>query len=272
MKIEEEDSSDDDDDEPPEYLSDEEIMESNPALVDHFCRGVLPPELQVLFALSLIGEGGKDFLASKCIDAMAELKDDTPNYIEQKVADTDAICYPAWQVYHQAMTDQLPTIPALAFIADMLKKVKKEKEWARKIGPMFQSAMKSIESTGLLDQALDAEKSKNPNTILRRTHVLKIVLAGARFRVLQCELQLLSTNDPNRDVAACFEEVESVMCRLWNGEDGRLPSKSSVEVRARGLRSCKIGLLEFSNLHIDRHCKSLSNYSVSLSVRGLTSK
>lgn len=208
-------------------------MDSDPHLLDHLNRGVLTPELQVLLALCLIGEGGREFLASKCIDAISSLKDDTNDAIDLKVADTDVICHPAWQVYQHAMTDQLATIPALAFVADMLTNAQKESEWAPKVAHLFQCVMGSIQRSGLLEKALEVEKSKSPNTALRRTQIIKIVLAGARYRVLQCERQLVSHGNSSRDVISCFQDVEMVMSRLWHVDESGSPSQSSIKVRIK---------------------------------------
>lgn len=212
-------------------------MDSDPHLLDHLSRGVLTPELQVLLALCLIGEGGQEFLAAKCIDAISALKDDTHDAIDLQVADTDVICRPAWKVYQHAMTDQLATIPALAFIADMLKNAQKENEWAPKIAHLFQRVVDSIQGSGLLENALEAEKSKSPKTALRRTQIIKILLAGARYRVLQCERQLFSHENPSRDVIACFQNVESVLQRLWHVDKRRSPSSSTLNVRIK-IASC----------------------------------
>ena len=213
-----------------DYLSDEEAMDADPNLLDQLNRGILTPELQVLLALCLIGEGGRDYLASRCIDSLEALPDDTHNDISHKIADVGAISYPAWQVYRHAMTDQLTTVPALAFLADMLKKINKEHQWEPKVASRFLGAMNSICSKGLLDKVLEAGKTKCPETVLRRTQILKIVFAGARYSLLQCERMLQSTDDASRDISVCFENVVSMVHRIWRVEDKKFPSKSSIEV------------------------------------------
>ncbi|KAI2511093.1 hypothetical protein MHU86_3405 [Fragilaria crotonensis] len=89
--------------------------------------------------------------------------------------------------------------------------------------------MDSIGRLGLLEKALEAEKSKSPDTVLRRTQIIKIVLAGARYRVLQCKRQLLSTGNPSKEAIACFQDVESVVRRLWQVDESGSPSKSSIK-------------------------------------------
>lgn len=204
-------------------------------------------------------------MASKCIDAISSLKDDTCDAIDLKVLDVDVISRPEWQVYQHAMTDQLATIPALAFVADMLKSARKENEWAPKIAHIFQRAMDSIGRWGLLEKALEAEKSKSPDTVLRRTQIIKIVLAGARYRVLQCKRQLLSTGNPSKEATACFQDVESVVRRLWQVDESGSPSKSSIKVRVSSAGCAGIPMfLTISYRHTNRLCKSLRSRSVSL--------
>ena len=91
-------------------------------------------------------------------------------------------------------------------------------------------AMNSICGRGLLERVLEADKTKCPETVLRRTQILKIVFAGARYSVLQCERMLQSTDDAGRDVSTCFEDVASMVHRIWRVEDKSFPSKSSIEV------------------------------------------
>jgi hypothetical protein len=223
-----------DDDTVHEYLSDEEILLSNDGLAAHFKKGILPPELQVLYALCLVAAGGKDYLASKCMEAIKDLRDDTGDGIEQKLLDTDAICYPSWQVYRQAMTDQLTRIPAFSFVADVLQKTNTEKEWSIKLVALFCQEMVDMRASGIIAQALAAGTSKNPKIVLRKTQVFKIVLASARLNVLALDSRLDAMGShltAAQEALACYDELYPDFLQLWNVEHFGTPSKSSVEVR-----------------------------------------
>lgn len=211
------------------------MLSVSDGLADHFKKGILPPELQVLYALCLIASGGMDFLASKCIKAIEDLRDDTEDGIEQRMVDTDGICYPSWQVYSQAMTDPLTRIPAFSFVADLLGKTEKEKEWAAKLVPLFRSELELMRKSGIIDQALIAGNSEDLKIILRKTQVLKIVLASARLRVLSLEDRLdnadsLDASAAEEDAIACYDEIYPDFVSLWSVENVLTPSRSSVEV------------------------------------------
>lgn len=201
--------------------------------------GTLPPELQVLFALGLIAEGGKNFLASQCIKSIEGLDNDTAAAVEIKLVDTDTISYPAWQVYRRAMTNPLTKVAGLAFVADMLKKTNKEKEWADRLSPLFWKEIECMQAAGVIEQALSAEKSKSPGTVLRRTQVLKIALAGSRFRMVQADSEATCDSEKAADIfLQCFDDIYCAMRPLWKITEFGTPLTTSVEVCAEKKRRC----------------------------------
>jgi hypothetical protein len=205
-------------------------MDDDPKLLLLLKKGVLTPELQVLLALSLMGEGKKDFLAAKCILSLSDLENDCDHAIQISVVDNDPIGHPAWLLYRHAMTDQLRVVSALAFTADMLKKVKKEEIWAHLVSPYFQQAIESMQASGILVKALEAERLKVSDTIIRRTQVLKIVAAGTRYKVFQCLRELPHNERADEEVNRCIEQVSCTFKYLWHIDESGLPSKSSTEV------------------------------------------
>jgi len=215
----------------PQNLSDDEGIESNPGLISHLQKGILPPELQVLYALCLIGEGGKNYLVFKLIQSLQHLKDDMYQDIEQEIIDPEAKSNSSWLVYRRAMTDELGKIPALAFVTDLLRKVGREADWANQVAPYFRTTVDSMEVFGFLEQSLSKETPRSHHAVLISTQVVKIVLADARFRNLQCEV--ISRNmscaiDAHAFFSTHFDHCLTVLTRIWKVENG-IPSKSGVE-------------------------------------------
>lgn len=189
-----------------------------------------------MYALCLIGEGGKDFVASKLIISLDNLQDDTNQNAIRKVVDTDIKSNPGWFIYRCAMTDELTRIPALAFVSDFLRKINREDEWASKLIPIFKAAVESMEASGLIRESLSEVSLTTPNEALVRTQVTKIVLAEARLRTMHCKCIEkncknvdFTISDVNEKMILCFDHVMTIFSRIWKTEDG-IPSKSSVEV------------------------------------------
>jgi len=242
-------------------LSDDETFEKAPEVVSHLRKGILPPEIQVLYALCIIGEGGKDYLASKLIESLANLQDDIQQNATEEKVDTDIKRNPGWFVYRCAMTDELTKIPALAFVSDFLRKFDREAEWACKIIPIFRSTVESMEASGLICEILSKQTLITPNEVLVSTQVVKILLAEARFSVVHCQFTernwtstSLTISDANANIVCCFDHVMNVLSRVWKIEDG-IPSKSSVE--ALQIMSCASRMLEKAKLDPLKHLERL---------------
>jgi hypothetical protein len=212
-------------------LSDDEALDENPQLVAHLERGILPSELQVLYALCLIGEGGREYLARQCIQAIDVLREDPEDSPENHGTDTDALQNPPWRSYRDNLTVELTKLSALILAEDLLKKLDKEKDWAAELLPIFQREVNRFESANPFYHIHASEAHENPRSELRKTQLIKIVLAETKFRILSIESRVYAAdlNDADNQVLNCFDHAVVTLKRLWKVENG-VPSKYAVEV------------------------------------------
>jgi hypothetical protein len=150
-------------------------------------KGALPPEIRVLFALSLIGEGGWKFVAAKCLEDINYLEQEDRAWFSAGELETGRGVDPSWSLFHRAMTEPLGRTAAYSFVADVLRKTAKEEEWSDYFLPLFRRQLETLENVGLIDelQRLPGELTSFQN--FRKNQVLKVFLAANQFKMLRVE-------------------------------------------------------------------------------------
>jgi hypothetical protein len=219
------------------YLSDEEMLldddEESP-LVESLRKGALTPELRVLYGLALIGEGGRNFIAAKCLEAIDDLEQEHREWFSEGDSETSISSEPYWFLFRRAMTEQLSRTGAYAFLADVLRKTNKEHEWALHFSPCFRRHIETLKRVGLINELLRSRDEITPNINFRKNQLLKVILAGCKFdiesigeskerkRALQKSpcLDRVAQLEIAQTVLSC---VESIVPSVWSIENGRLP-------------------------------------------------
>lgn len=219
-------------------MSDEEELDSdeNLKLLGSLRRGALPPELRILFGLALIGEGGRNFVAAKCIEAIDELEQEPASWLSNGDLETKMAEDPVWYLFRRAMTEPLGRTAAYAYLADVLRKAKKEQEWTAHFAPWFRRHIETLKSVGLMDQLLRMQKEITLYANVRKIQLLKIILASNRFDIVTVDSptkigplnhEPIVNDDRSRiDVAAsAIKSLASLIHLIWKTEeDGSLPS------------------------------------------------
>ena len=74
-----------------QFVSDDEDLdrEEGTSVLDSLRKGILPPEIRVMYGLALIGEGGRNFLASKCLEAIEDLDQETGTWFTEGERETE---------------------------------------------------------------------------------------------------------------------------------------------------------------------------------------
>jgi hypothetical protein len=219
-------------------LSDEEDLDNdeNSELLDSLRRGALPPELRVLFGLALIGEGGRNFVAAKCIEAIDDLEQESILWLSDGDLETQMAGDPLWYLFRRAMTEPLGRTAAYAFLADVLRKTKKEQEWTVHFSPWFRRHLDTLKSVGLMEKLLRLRDDITPYANFRKNQLLKIILASSRFDIDAVESpdkqspvnrELIVSDDNSRiDMAmSAINSLTSLIHLMWKVDpDGSLPS------------------------------------------------
>jgi hypothetical protein len=220
------------------YLSDEEALpddSENSPLVKSLSKGALTPELRVLYGLALIGEGGRNFIAAKCLEAIDDLQQETEEWFSDSESETKSAGEPFWLLFRRAMTEELGRTGAYAFTADVLKKTNKEQEWAFHFSSVFRNHLQTLKDRGLIDKLLNLREGLTPNKNFRKNQLLKVILEACKFDIY--------TIDESKDIKyalnrkhyfdratqmgialAAMASLVSVVPSVWSVEgDGVLP-------------------------------------------------
>lgn len=213
----------------------------------------MPPEIRVLFALSLIGEGGWKFVAAKCLEAIDYLEQEDRAWFSAGELETGRGDDPSWSLFRRAMTEPLGRTAAYSFVADVFRKTRKEEEWSEHFLPCFQRQLETLESVGLIDELQRLRGELTPFQNFRKNQVLKIFLAANRFKMLQVESlkssiaglgQITGDNtDTGTELTkSALKSLTEVLHLIWKVEaDGAVPqtcAEVSTHLRAVVLSFC----------------------------------
>lgn len=219
------------------YLSDEETLldDEDSALVKSLNKGALTPELRVLYGLALIGKGRRNFVAAKCLEAIDDLQQETEQWFSDGDSETKHAAEPSWLLFRRALTEELGRTGAYAFTADVLKKTKKEREWAYHFSSLFRNHLQTLKDRGLIDNLLSLREGLTPNRSFRRNQVLKVILQACKFDMYTIhgtkECRSALNKRPSFDRATQIGIVQdalvslvNVVPQVWSIEgDGVLP-------------------------------------------------
>lgn len=239
------DMEDEDEDEIP-YLSDEETLvdvANENSLLESLRRGVLPPELRVLLALAMIGEGGRNFIASKYLEAIHHLEQESESWLSDGDKEAELSGEPRWFLFKRAMGERVTKTIAFAFLSDVLKKSEKEAEWAVHFSPWFISHVKTLDEIGIIDQLLISNRSKiTPNRSIRKNQILKVMLASCRLGIDTVEerdgvILVMGNKRPDLDsiqrleiARSILEHLTQIIPLIWRVDRTGALSKDCVEV------------------------------------------
>ena len=160
------------------YLSDDEAFECSEGedIVQKMKQGILPPELQFLYSLCLIGEGGSKYLAGKLFNAIKELEADQHNNMDTDMfpnEDNET----SVEIFRRTMVNPMSKSEAFAFTSDLLIKMKKELEWSDTMLPLFEEQFKELEIRGGTELLLTRQPNLSSSLSRKRNTHLKILQA-----------------------------------------------------------------------------------------------
>ena len=211
-------------------------MDESSELVTSLRKGILPPELRILYGLALIGEGGRNFLAGKCLEAINDLEQESTSWLTSGTRDIEASGDPLWYLFHRAMTEPLGRTAAYAFLADVLRKTRKEREWSWHFSTWFRNHLKTLAQCGLKEQLMGTWGDVSPYVSFRKNQLLKIIVAACSFDVAAAvnpaqhspiNREILAVDDSQRVNIAitAMESLSELLYLMWKVEpDGSIPT------------------------------------------------
>lgn len=223
------------------FLSDDEDFdgENGWELIESLRKGLLPPEIQVLYGLALVGEGGKNFLASKYLDAVHKLAQESVDFLDDGERETERSGMPFWYLFKRAMTEPLGRTTAFAFVADVLRKMGKEVEWANHFSSVFRNHIENMKELGLVSKLVALRDAGSPFVSFRKNQLLKIMVASCRFdiNVVASENQKILflkkqvTQVEKIEIAiSCLTRIEELLPHVWKVEGNGSISSICLEV------------------------------------------
>ncbi len=250
------------------YLSDEEALfddEEGSPLVTSLSEGALTPELRVLYGLALLGGGGRNFIAAKCLEAVNDLQQETDEWFCDDGSENMCTAESLWLLFRRAMTEELGRTGAYAFIADVLKKASKESEWALHFSSWFRNHLETLKDLGFIDKVLNLREGLTPNQSFRKNQVLKVILQACKFDMNAIDeakdvkdalnkRPILDNVTKLKTVEAILASLVNVIPSVWSIDgDGVLPSLCA-EVSRFAFQWCNQSLNSFPHhfIFLDR--------------------
>lgn len=199
----------------------------------------MPPELRVLYGTSLLGQGGRNYIASKCLEDIHCLELESKTGVLDQVIDTNIVQDPEWQIFRRAKIDPLQQTSAVALVADAICKKGKAKEMSVHLSGFFQTHLDFMETHGLLEELALTADNQSFHASLKKSEALKIVLAAARMKFSDLDQQL--TTLPIDPVPENIEEamrralsaillVSKYYHLIWSVSTSSAVSSSNIEV------------------------------------------
>ncbi|GAX25437.1 hypothetical protein FisN_1Hh392 [Fistulifera solaris] len=202
------------------FSDDEELNHSNnPALLQSLKYGSLPPELRFLYGICLAAEGGKRFLAMRCIEIVNSIGLEDLDWFNEDINDTAAVQDTSWQVLLKCTTAPLTRTAAYALLGDVLKKRLLDIPLYDLSRLLSEHARRLID-LGIVKEAL-AEQSKNSLQSRRRRLVIDVLVTTARIQLQHVEEMMSTSLDSEREkrkelVLNLLESLTAYLRALWN--------------------------------------------------------
>lgn len=188
MQANDDDNSSDDGDPGAAYLSDEEQLDSEADGADLLAslrRGAFPPEVSVLYSLCLIHEGGRNFIAKKCMNSINHLEQESGAWVTEAVLSPGLSKSLSWYLCRATAMEPLGRTAAYAFVAENLHQANKEADWADHFAPMFAVFTGRLLNTGLIQALHDSQGEQTPSVQFRRGLIEKCIHAWGRLEVIR---------------------------------------------------------------------------------------
>jgi hypothetical protein len=236
------------------FLSDDEEMEEErgSSFLQSMRMGVLPPQLSVLYGLCLLGEGGKDFLAYKCIKSVDSVEQENDTWKAEPL--TGLTDYNSkWISFRELSTAPLGRSALYFYIANTVCKVGKEKEMAARLAPMFAKQIQFMSESGLIA----ALKDEKVCIYEKKDQARQVLAATSRYHLMMAVSSLSNSRIEEEAfiaLEAAFEFILVALTTTWKvGADASVTSTSVSLIRDLALAfklvlDCSIRLSERTNL------------------------
>ena len=165
-------------------LSDDNEVDdiTDSTLLKSLSIGSLPPELQILYVLCLVGHGGKDFLAWNLLkNVIVQLEVELPKMVGNDLMDTEIVPDEAWTLFRRVAVSPIRCTQAILLLSEIIVKAGKLDDWAHRLTILIRGHVKNLEKRNnfLALRAIEAHES-TATSLIRNEHI-KLVLTLAQM-------------------------------------------------------------------------------------------
>lgn len=143
-----------------------------------------------MYALSLVGQGGKDYLAwTILLDVIPQLEVETVQAVEDDLLDTEITPDNAWVIFRRAAISPTRRTQAILLLSDLIAKIGKTEEWSRRLARLIRSHVKTLEDKNDLLALRPVQSQESHGISLIRNQHVKLILALARMYLHEAKQQ-----------------------------------------------------------------------------------
>lgn len=213
------------DDDEFDSITDESMLKS-------LSKGILPPEIQSLYASALIGKGGKDFIAWKILQTtVPQLEIEDLSVEEMELLDlTGVVSDPGneWMKFQRNTVSPLRRTRMILFISDLLCKLEKNKEWnwISRLTLLLRSHLNYLDESHRLSALRSVNINESSVVAFARNDHVKLILSLAKIQLYEAEYirqsDELQTQEYKAKPAKLALNVIELMVRFrgvfWKGQ------------------------------------------------------
>ncbi len=199
-------------------------------------KGILTPNLQVLYGLCLISEGNRDFLAEKMIGAIKDIEDS-----DDEGQNLEATHGPSSNtsslLFRQAMTSSMNKLDAFAFTSDVIKQLNMEQQWSDRLLPYFQDYLEELDAMKASDILKENSANLSMQRALRRNKYVKVMFSTFRMKIFSGEDSATNACGNERMLKkACdlsysvIQDIFRFQDALWGTKADGNPTEDTVDV------------------------------------------
>jgi len=194
------------------HLSDDDDLDAGEeeTVLSPLRKGILPPEIRLLYGLCLACEGGKAFFATQCIQIISEFPQEPSSWLTEKDVDTNVSADSRWLIFQSSMTEPLGRTAAFAFVADVLQKSGRELDLAKRLTQLYCQHAAELSENGMVSLALEGTHRNDEIFRHRQNQVVKVLVAGTRYQVESAEALFQSGDVADENASTLFDAITSL--------------------------------------------------------------
>lgn len=252
------------------FSDDDELTSSDtPDLLKSLQYGSLPPTLRFLYGVCLAAEGGKRFLAMRCIESVNSIEQEALDWLNEDICDTSAVLDTSWQVLLKCTTSPLTRTMAYSLLGDILKKGSLDIP-IYEVSRLLSEHVNYLIGSGTVEEALGGQ-SKNPLQSRRRRLVIDVLVTAARFQLQHVEDTMAKSSETDKTrsrelVIDLLDSLTTYLGALWSVDSSAAICSSCMEILSVLAASVRLLLAFEEDFHEGELQKVILKIEMAISI------